>query len=342
MNLSNETKAVVLIVDDNPSNLRVIAELLEKDNYQTVLATDSAQMFEFLEDELPDIILLDVMLPGMDGFEACKKLQEHPVLKDIPVIFITAKSEPEDLAVGFDSGAVDYISKPIKAVELKARIKNHLELKETRDSLMAANETLNRLLDIQKRSNELITKQNDELLDLNVQLKDMAVKDPLTGLYNRRFATEKLLEEIGRFNRFKRSFAVIMCDFDGFRHVNDTHGHSFGDLVLQNAARIMLTRKRTVDTIARWGGEEFIILLPETDLEGAHITAERIRKEVGDHAYAITGKPLHVTMTFGIAMCNSVLKMEDLIRHADDALLYGKRTGKDRVIIYDEIKHLLV
>lgn len=334
-------KPVVLIVDDNPENLRVIAELLESDSYESVLATDASQMFDYLESELPDIILLDVMMPDMDGFEACKKLKEHPIFKDIPVIFITAKSEPEDLAEGFESGAVDYISKPFKSIELKVRIKNHLELKNTRDSLMAANETLNRLLDIQRKSNELITRQNDELLTLNVQLKDMAVKDPLTGLYNRRFVTEKLLEEIGRFYRFERSFAIVMCDLDGFKSVNDTFGHNFGDQVLQNSAKIMMSNKRTVDTVARWGGEEFILLLPETDLAGAKVTAERIRTEMEACYYTIDGSSIHVTMTFGIAVYVEKIKMEEIVRRADDSLYYGKQHGKNQVVIYDDVKHLL-
>lgn len=304
----------LLVVDDNNDNLKFIGNLLEMEGYDPVLANNGYQALSYIEQEKPHLILLDVMMPEIDGYEVCQALKSNTETKDIPVIFLTAKSEPDDLVKGFEIGAVDYITKPFNICELKARVKNHLDLFLTRQKLQQANEQLKQTL---------------------TQLEIAGITDQLTGLYNRRYFVDKIEYEIGRSKRNVTTFAIIIGDLDDFKQINDMYGHLAGDYVLIEVARMMQESVRSQDIISRWGGEEFIIILPDTDEEGALIVAEKIRTKIADFNFIYESRTLNVTVTFGVTRYGSGLSANDMIKKADNALYQGKRHGKNKTIIMD-------
>jgi two-component system cell cycle response regulator len=317
-------KSTILIVDDNVHNLQVLAVIVEKLGCDSVLAMDGQQALEYVEIERPDLILLDVMMPRMDGYEICSLFKKNSQLKDIPVIFLTAKSEIEDIVKGFEVGGVDYVIKPFNAIELKARIKTHLSLKKSNDEIRSANEEL-------REANNIIEKKNSQLKEMMEQLELAAKTDMLTGLYNRRHMMAKIEEEVSKFKRHKRSFSFIMADIDFFKKVNDIYGHNGGDYVLKVVANILSTSIRAVDTVARWGGEEFLIMLPEVEVEGAGISAERIRKNVAERLLHYQGVDFTVTITLGVATFTMNDEIDEAIKRADDALYAGKARGRNCV-----------
>lgn len=323
--MDNKEKKVILIVDDNPQNLQVLAELLDKSGYELVLALDGNQAFEFISNEKPDLILLDIMMPEIDGFEVCKRLKVKEETKDIPIIFLTAKAEVDNIVKGFETGAVDYVTKPFNTIELKMRIKTHLELKKSRDELKRYNSEL-------LRANEIINKKMKELQETKERLEIASNTDPLTSLYNRRYMTEKLKEEVVRYKRNQRIFSLISADIDFFKKVNDTYGHDCGDYMLKSISDIMCKNTREQDLISRWGGEEFLILLPETDVKGAEILSEKLRKIIEASLFEYDEYKISITMTFGVVAYDSEGGIDETIKKADNALYEGKAKGRNCVI----------
>lgn len=305
-------KMHVLVVDDNPQNLKVLGNVLkESKDYSLAFAMSGEEALEYTKKIIPDMILLDVMMPGMNGFEVCEKLAACPETEDVPVIFITAKSEPEDIVKGFNVGGVDYVTKPFNEAELLVRINTHMELKQARD---------------------LLEEKNKELTEAYDKIEHLALTDMLTGIANRRNITNLMGKEASRSTRNGSNFSLIMCDIDFFKNVNDTYGHDTGDYVLKRVAEIIQLSIRQQDIVARWGGEEFLIVLPETGMEPASSVAEKLRStiesekmEFGDHSFK-------VTMTFGVAIYEKELGIEKSIKKADDALYEGKQTGRNKVV----------
>ncbi|PKM95907.1 MAG: diguanylate cyclase response regulator [Firmicutes bacterium HGW-Firmicutes-1] len=314
--MNNPYKIVVL--DDNNQNLKLISDVLEDGGYDVSLCLTSYQLLDYLEEELPDIIILDVMVPDMNGFEVCKKIKEIEKLKDIPIIFLSAKTETVDIVYGLEIGGVDYVTKPFRPIELIARIKTHLEIKTIRDELK---------------------EKNEELIALNEQLEEYAIKDTLTKLYNRRMILAKFDEEMSRCKRNSEIFSIILLDIDHFKDINDNYGHNFGDEVLKVFANLLTSSKRLQDLVARWGGEEFLIILPSTDKKGAIIVAERIRQQISGHEYQASNGMIHITATFGVAEFNKEDSAEKIIKKADFALYYGKNNGRNQINAYDEINN---
>lgn len=314
--MNNRYKIVVL--DDNTQNLKLISDVLEDAGYDVSLCLTSNQLLDYLheEKELPDIIILDVMLPDMDGFEVCKRIKKSERTKDIPVIFLSARTETVDIVYGLGIGGVDYITKPFRPIELVARIQTHIEIKNIRDELK---------------------EKNIELVKLNEQLEEYAIKDPLTKLYNRRMMLTKFDEEISRCKRKNDVFSVILLDIDHFKQVNDNYGHNFGDEVLKIFSNLLMNSKRLEDFVARWGGEEFLLILPHTNGKGAYAVAQRIKEKVSEYEYFYNDEKLHITATFGIAEFNKDDTSEKIIKKADYALYYGKENGRNQIFIYDEL-----
>ncbi|MBC8014271.1 MAG: diguanylate cyclase [Sporomusaceae bacterium] len=316
----------VLIVDDNHDSLQILAEIVEKSGCQAVLAVDGEQALKYLELVKPDLILLDIVMPKMDGYEVCSRLKQDIDLRDIPVIFLTAKSEIEDIVKGFEVGGIDYVSKPFNMIELQARIKNHLVLKKCHDEIKVANAGL-------REVNKEIEIKNSELKQILEQLELTAKTDMLTGLYNRRHMVDEIKKEVAKCLRHTKSFSLIMADIDFFKRVNDTYGHNCGDYVLKLVAETLQFSIRKVDTVARWGGEEFLILLPETGEEGAELLAERIRKNVAEQAIHYNNALFNITITLGVAIFNSNEEVDEVIKRADKALYNGKEKGRNCVSI---------
>jgi len=298
-NIFKEKTPLVLIVDDVAKNLQVLGTILSKQNYKIAAANNGEQAIKIANNTLPDLVLLDIMMPGISGFEVCTRLKKDSRTRDIPIIFLTAKIEPEDIVKGFETGAVDYVLKPFNSIELLARVKTHLELKISRDMLKIKNE----------------------------QLRELAITDSMTGLYNHRYIIDSLSERIAEAKRYKQSLSVAMLDIDYFKKVNDNYGHLFGDFVLVRISTIIEESIRKTDIAGRYGGEEYLIIFTNTDKKSALNTLERIRKSIEKEKW--DKRDLVVTISGGL----SELKDEDyskLIKKADDLLYKAKENGRNR------------
>jgi diguanylate cyclase (GGDEF)-like protein len=314
--------ATILIVDDHPTNLQVLLDSLQNSGYRTLIARNGEGAIKQAAFAQPDLILLDVMMPGIDGFETCQRLKQQDVTCDIPVIFMTALVETVDKVRGFEAGGVDYITKPFDQAELLARVKAHLELRRYQGEL--------------QRSNQQLAKANAELQEAQQQLELAARTDPLTQLSNRRDMIEKLDYEKVRHKRSQQAFALILSDIDDFKMFNDTYGHDCGDFILVSVADVMRSMLREQDQLARWGGEEFLVMLLETDLQRAGIVAEKIRETIATNLFLYKGLQLSVSMTFGVSVFDTFEKSIDgCIKKADLALYRGKDHGKNRVVLFD-------
>lgn len=310
------SKPMVLVADDTIHNLQYLGNVVEEVGYEPVLVTNGTQLMSFLKTEKPDIILLDVMMPDSNGFDLCEQIKASEDMRDIPIIFITAKNNDEDIIRGFDAGAVDYITKPFNIREFISRLKTHVELKLSRDKLKIA---------------------NIEMAKMMQELERISKIDFLTGLNNRLSANERIEEELRRFERNRKVFTIVLADLDKFKKINDTYGHDAGDYVLKNVAEIFQKTVREYDIVARWGGEEFFLLLPETDLSGALVLIERIRKSLDATDFRWKGEAFAnpVTLTFGVSAYDGRESIEIVISHADSALYAGKHAGRNRVECFE-------
>ena len=304
-------KAKVLLVEDDPVQASATKEILQKVGYDVILAEDGITAIKAVKTEKPDIILLDVILPGMDGYEICRWLKIEETTKGIPVIMLTVKKELSDKISGLHIGADDYLPKPYNELELNARIYALLRTKALQDELRMKN------------------RQLEELLH---KVNYMAITDALTGLYNRRRFHDVLNSEFERARRYTTSFSLVMLDIDHFKRVNDVFGHSAGDNVLKEVASILKNSIREIDTASRYGGEEFMVILPNTARENALVVAERIRLMIGQHAFG--GIDRHITVSIGISgMPDAKVESEEkLIRCADFALYRAKQLGRNRTV----------
>lgn len=307
----------ILLIDDTPVNLEIAGKILEKENYDIYIAESGYTALELIEETDFDLILLDIMMPEMDGFETYKKMKEYKKFNDAPVIFLTAKVDIESVVNGFELGAVDYIRKPFNGLELKARVRTHVELKKMREEL---------------------EEKNKSLSDAYERLEIIATTDPLTKLFNRREITKKLEEEQIRFERNNHPFSIIIADIDFFKKVNDNYGHAYGDFILKSVSHILKNTARKQDSVSRWGGEEFLLLLPETDAAGAASLAEKLRSKIANIAFDDGSFQITITLTFGINVYDRVQNMDSLISAADSALYEGKQKGRNCVVIYDKNK----
>ena len=275
------------------------------DGFQVDTAASGPDALAQLEQVVPDLILLDVMMPEMSGFEVCQRLRSEPRTADVPVIFLTALSEVPERVKGLEVGGNDYIPKPFHPDELRARIKAALRQKQAQDRL--------------RRERESLASQ--------------AVTDPLTGIYNRRMLDTRLHEEVARCRRYGDPLTCLMVDLDFFKQVNDGHGHQTGDMVLQQFVEVAHSCLRSSDILARYGGEEFVILVTQTDLTGAVVTAEKVRRQVEAKAFATAnGQTLRLTVSIGVAELEPDDTPESLVGRADVAVYRAKRTGRNQVV----------
>lgn len=289
-------KAVILIVDDVPTNVQALALLL-KEEYLIKVATSGAKALELSSQvPIPDLILLDVQMPDMDGYDVLKLLKENSDTAHIPIIFVTGKDTLEDEEYGLELGAMDYIAKPIRPSIVKARIKTHITLKQQHD-----------------------------------QLVGMATHDHLTRLYNRHYLSDVLGKKLSHSKRHSEALSVIIVDIDHFKNVNDTFGHLTGDVILKAVADLIHESARKEDVAARFGGEEFIIVLDNCTAHDALAKAENLRSQIE----ALHPESIAVTASFGVAQLDEeTQRYEDLLKNADTALYIAKEEGRNRVVLY--------
>jgi two-component system, cell cycle response regulator len=300
----------ILVVDDNQDNIEIIATRLRFRGYEILEASDGAQALSLVRECAPDLLLLDVMLPDIDGYEISRRIKGAADLPFIPIILVTARDSTQDKVAGLDAGADDYLTKPINFPELEARVRSMLRIKRLQD----------------------------ELEEKNRELERLSISDGLTGLFNHRHIHDLLAEEYERVHRTHDCMSVAMFDLDRFKGVNDTYGHQAGDRVLVELADILRESARDIDRLGRYGGEEFIALLPETCIEDAAVFVERVRREVARHHFDIgREEPLHMTLSAGVATYphEHIDSVETLVKLADQALYAAKESGRDRVVRFD-------
>jgi two-component system cell cycle response regulator len=451
--------ARVLIVDDVPANLKLLDAKLSAEYFEVLQAASGPEALEVAQKELPDIVLLDVMMPGMDGFEVCRRLRADARTQHIPVIMVTALDQQSDRVQGLEAGADDFLTKPVNDVALFARVKSLVRLKMLMDELRMRESTGQRiglvepgepegpsceikgrvlLLDDREIScrriaetlaevhdvavlgdpNRLLSVVQDNRYDLIVislslqevdglrlcsQLKSLdatrnipvlalveegdmprlvraldigvndyllrpldrsellarcktqlrhkryqdqlrqtvqesleaAITDPLTGLYNRRYMTHHLGTLVAQHNETGKPVSLLVLDIDYFKPVNDTHGHAVGDDVLKEFARRMQANVRGVDLACRMGGEEFVVVMPDTDVALAYSIAERLRQQIADRAFAAAQGAVELKITVSIGVAATLGIADDasaLLERADQALYRAKREGRNRVV----------
>ncbi|MBF0496562.1 MAG: diguanylate cyclase [Deltaproteobacteria bacterium] len=299
--IEKQALSVVLIVDDEPGNIRILVELL-RPYYTTRVAVNGETALRIAtSDNPPDLILLDIMMPGMDGYEVCRRLKADPYTQHIPVIFITAKDSEEDQITGFETGAVDYVTKPFSPVIVKARVKTHVELKKFREFY-----------------------------------EGLSLRDGLTCIANRRRFDEYLNATWNMSRRESSPLSLILIDIDHFKLFNDNYGHKAGDACLiQVAQALAASLRRSVDLMARYGGEEFACILPNTTLDGATSLAEKFREGIMSlqisHAYSPTANYLTISQGAATMIPSSDTSPDILIKAADAALYRSKKAGRNMV-----------
>jgi len=310
---STKKRRKILVVDDAPVNVQLLVTYLEAEGYDVISAANGGEAVKQVRCEKPDLVLLDVMMPLLDGFEVCKILKSDNVTKFTPVIMVTALNEIKDKVKGMDSGADDYLSKPFNKMELLARVRSLLRIKDLNDQL-----------------NEKV----DELEEAKELLRQQAITDGLTGLFNYRHFKEQLLMELNRAQRHNTHVSLIMLDIDYFKHYNDTNGHPAGDMVLKELAELLKVNVRKIDLAARYGGEEFVLVLMETNKESARFVAEKIRRLVEEHPFAFEEKQPNgkLTISTGVATFPEDEKdFDGLVKVADERLYLAKQAGRNLI-----------
>ncbi|MBU4208727.1 MAG: diguanylate cyclase [Proteobacteria bacterium] len=302
----------ILVIDDSKLIAHVAKNILTKQGHEVLLAQDGETGLDIARDKKPDLILLDLVLPGMDGYGICERIKNDSTIKDIPIIMLTSKAEHADKVRGLELGASDYVTKPFDEGELRARVNTHLRIKELYESVQEKNRLL----------------------------LEMANRDGLTGLYNHRYFQETIAKDFKKALRYNESLACVMFDIDHFKKFNDTYGHPVGDIVLKTLSELVKNLMRDSDLAARYGGEEFVLILYHTEANDAYDIAERLRKTVEQHKFQAEDLVLSVNISIGVA-CYYHPDIQDaktLIECADKALYRAKEEGRNRVVAFWKIQ----
>jgi len=290
----------ILVIDDDPFSANLIDGCLRAAGFMSSYCSNPEQALNAITSELPDLVILDVVMPGLDGFELCRRVRTHPALQFTPIIFVTRKGDLEQRVRGLEVGGNDYIAKPFEPQELVARVRSHLQR-------LAA-------------------------------LRDMAIRDGLTRCYNHKYFKMRLEQEMARARRYKMELALGILDIDHFKQVNDAHGHAAGDAALVHLANLIALSVRSTDVVARYGGEEFGILLVQAGGAEASIITNRIRERIGQHRFAVPSvsvggemAQVPVTVSIGVTQFNAVDNLQGFLERADRAMYEAKNNGRNRV-----------
>ncbi|MBF0612034.1 MAG: EAL domain-containing protein [Magnetococcales bacterium] len=310
-----DTKPAILVVDDSPNNVRLLSRILGN-GYRVLFATNGPDALAIVQSQRPDLVLLDLKMPGMDGFAVCRALQDHPATADIPIVLVTGVQDPEVESNGFSCGAVDFITKPVNPQVVRARVKTHLAIKKQREAL--------------EETNLKLTKEVQDRQRLEVQLREQAEFDSLTGLPNRKLFHDRLEQATLTGERNERSFALLFLDLDRFKWVNDTLGHDAGDELLIEAATRLKGVLRKSDSLARLGGDEFTVMLPDILHESyAELVGRKILEQLSQPFFLTKGE-VTVSGSVGIAIFPyDGMTAGELIKNADAAMYQAKAAGRN-------------
>lgn len=295
----------VLVIEDHPDQRDLLAIVLKREGYQVITAANGLEALEKLETENVQIALSDIMMPKMDGFELIKRIRANPALKNIYLILITARIQEGDRVRGLDLGADDYITKPFSFSELLARVR-----------------------------------VGTRVVQYQQHLEHQSQIDSLTGLFNRRAFEKKIHEEFERSKRYHNPLSVLIFDLDNFKSINDTYGHHGGDAALVKISETLREMTRQSDFSARFGGEEFVMILPETDQDNALLVANKIHGAVRSSSFGTTNRPFALTVSIGVSSSSTraYSTWREMLDDADRAMYLAKNTGKDRVEIWEPEK----
>jgi diguanylate cyclase (GGDEF)-like protein len=302
---TNSSPLTVLVIEDHPDQRDLLAIVLQREGYRVITAANGLEALKKLETENVQIALSDIMMPKMDGFELIKRMRSNPILKSIYLILITARIQEGDRVRGLDLGADDYITKPFSFSELLARIR-----------------VGSRVVQYQRH------------LEYQTQI------DSLTGLFNRRAFEKKINEEFERSKRYHNPLSVLLLDIDNFKMINDTYGHHGGDAALVKISETFRERTRQSDFPSRYGGEEFVLILPETDQDSALQVAGKIHDSIRTCAFGTATRPFALTVSIGVSSTSARFYSDwrELVDDADRALYIAKNSGKDRIEIWQPEK----
>jgi len=310
----------ILIADDEVAIRELLGEILEGEGHEITLAEDGEDAFEKFKRSWHEFVFSDIRMPKMNGIELLAAIKG--INANTQFVIMTSHASVDNSIQALKMGAFDYILKPFEDLDIITDV---------------VNRALANLSGIRRQQALLdtLSRQNDELDTLNIKFLDLAIRDGLTGLFNRRYAEERLDKEFVRATRHARELSVLFMDLDHFKFFNDMYGHQVGDEILEILAGIMTQAVRESDTLARWGGEEFIVICPETNQEDAGILAQRIRKSVAGHPFPNAAQqPLGiVSLSIGVASrSNATESPEKLLRFADEAVYVAKDNGRNRVV----------
>jgi len=296
----------ILVAEDDPVSRRLVEAALRKSEHECIIACDGMEAWRALRaSDPPRLVILDWMMPGLDGIEVCRRIRKEITEPYLYVLMLTAKDQKEDVIAGMEAGADDYLIKPFHPHELRARL----------------------------HAGERILKLQSELVAAREALRRQATHDALTGLLNRFAIIDTLNREIDRAGRQGSSLAVVMADIDFFKRLNDARGHLAGDSVLAETAKVLRSSSRSYDSVGRYGGEEFLLVLPGCESAQAAVQAERVREHIDKHLFDTEGSPSRITVSFGVATTSDVANpsAETLIAAADRALYAAKSAGRNCV-----------
>jgi two-component system cell cycle response regulator len=299
----------ILLAEDDPISRRLFEKILVKEGFVVTAVENGRKALELFRRRFFPIVLTDWQMPEMEGPELCQAIRRENPSRYVFIVMLTSKGSKDDIISGLSAGADDYLTKPAHHAELVARIKTGI-----------------RILELEK-----------SLKDAVDEIHLLSITDPLTGIYNRGYINQRLPQEISRSLRYGRELSLLMCDIDHFKKVNDTYGHQTGDVVLKGFTNSLTrTLRQQVDWVGRYGGEEFLIVLPETGMEGAMVLAERVRNSVETTPIQTSGETIHVTASFGVtgfsaATGKQAISPEILLQEADRLLYRAKDEGRNRV-----------
>ncbi|WP_419660289.1 two component system response regulator modulated with diguanylate cyclase [Desulfosarcina variabilis str. Montpellier] len=306
---NNRQPYPILLAEDDPISRRLFEKTLTKEGFQVTTVENGRKALELFRQQFFPIVLTDWQMPEMEGPDLCQAIRKENPSRYVYIVMLTSKGSKDDIISGLGAGADDYVTKPAHHAELVARLKTGI-----------------RILELEK-----------SLKDAVDEIHLMSITDPLTGIYNRGYINQRLPQEINRSIRYHRELSLVMCDIDHFKTVNDTYGHMSGDIVLKGFVKSLTgSIRQQVDWAGRYGGEEFLVVLPETGLEGAMVLAERIRKTVETTPIQTSGDAIQITASFGVTGFSAAdwkhAMSPELILQMVDSLLYeAKDEGRNRI-----------